>query len=352
MPYTPESIVSYFPGSYTPGAESTLKLNVDIVNAAWNKAMEQLYNFNAKVDALTNETTGWLALNKASPITSGDISVTAPTAASMTVGDVSTATVFNDFTTQANTVITALATKFSTYLSAWFPDETTTYAAAEAYLLDAISNTTSGAIPAAIKSAIIESGRVEIVASATRATEEATTRYAAMRHPLPPGALAGATLRIAQGSLDSEAALIRSIAQKDFELAYQRGMDAVQKALANRQTALSAAKEYIASLVGSGYEEGAKITGAAYSARTTMIGAAGDWLKSQVAASDLTLRSLTADKGLEMDASKANQQAELANIEFNLKTFLSQTQALAAMITALTNNVRAGGNTSYTVSGT
>ena len=149
---------------------------------------------------------------------------------------------FNDFTTQANTVITALATKFSDYLTAWFPDEKTTYAAAEAYLLDAISNTTSGAIPEAIKAAIIESGRVEIVASAARATEEATTRYAAMRHPPPPGALAGATLRIAQGSLDSEAALIRSIAQKDFELAYQRGMDAVQKALANRQTALSAAK--------------------------------------------------------------------------------------------------------------
>ena len=71
-----------------------------------------------------------------------------------------------------------------------------------------------------------------------------------------------------------------------------------------------------------------------------------------MAASDLTLRSLIADKGLEMDASKANQQAELANIEFNLKTFLSQTQALAAVVTALTNNVRAGGNTSYTVTGT
>lgn len=352
MPYVPESIVSYLPGSYTPGAESVLALNVDIVNAAWNKAMEQLYNFNEKVDALTNATTGWLALNKAAAITAGDISVTAPAAASMTVADTSTATVFNDFTTQANAVITALATKFSTFLSTWFPDETTTYGAAEAYLLDAISNTTSGAIPDAIKAAIIESGRVEIVASATRATEEATTRYAAMRHPLPPGALAGATLRIAQGSLDAESALIRSIAQKDFELAYQRGMDAVQKALANRATAISAAKEYITALVGSGYEEGAKITGAAHGAHTAMIGAAGDWLKSQVAASDLTLRSLTADKGLEMEASKSNQQAELAQIEFNIKSFLSQTQALAAIATSLTNNVRAGGSSAYTVSGT
>lgn len=352
MPYVPESIVSYLPGSYTPGAESTLKLNVDIVNAAWNKAMEQLYNFNAKVDALTNTTTGWLATNKAAAITAGDISVTTPTAASITVADTSTATVFNDFTTQANTVITALATKFSTYLSTWFPDETTTYAAAEAYLLDAISNTTSGAIPAAIKAAIIESGRVEIVASAARATEEATTRYAAMRHPLPPGALAGATLRIAQGALDSETELIRSIAQKDFELAYQRGMDAVQKALANRQTAIGSAREYISALVGSGYEEGAKITGAAHAAHTTMIGAAGDWLKSQVTAADLTLRSLTADKGLEMEASKSNQQAELAQLEFNIKAFLSQTQALAAIATSLTNNVRAGGSSSYSVNGT
>lgn len=350
MPYTPESIVSYIPGTYTPGAESVLSLNVDIINAAWNKAMEQLYNLDAKVSDLTTDTTGWLATHAAPDITAGDISVTTPAAAAMTVSDVSTGLVFNDFTTQSSAIVSALATKFSDFLSAWFPDETATYATAEAYLLEAITNTTSGAIPEAIKASIIESGRAEILASATRATEETVTRFAAMRHPLPPGAMASATMRIAQGALDAESALIRSVAQKDFELAYQKCSDSVQKALANRTSAIGAAKDYIMALVASGYEEGSKITSAAHAARTAMIGAAGDWLRSQVTASDLTLRALSADKGLEMEASKANQQAALTNIENNLKAFLSQTHSLATVVTSLTNNVRAGAEARYAIS--
>ncbi len=352
MPYTPETIVSYLPGTYTPGAESALALNVDVINASWNKAMEQLYNFNEKVTALTEDLTGWLATHEATPITPGSITVADPTEPSMTLSDTSPAQVFGDFSTQANVVIDDLANGFAAFFTARFPNEQDNYDAAEAYLLDAMNNATSGAIPDAVRAKIIADGRAEIVASASRATAEATTRYAAMRHPLPPGALAGATLRIAQGALDAETTIIRQVAIKDFELAYQKIKDAVSSVIANRSAALSATKDYILATVAQGYGEGGKITGTAHQAEATMINAAGGFYNSRINAKELSLKAVSADANLTLDADKANQNAELSQIEYNLKTFLAQAQALAAIATALTNNIRAGASSAYSVNGT
>ena len=151
MPYVPETIVSYLPGAYTPGAESALALNVDVINAAWNKAMEQLYNFNEKVDNLTEDMTGWLATHAATPISAGAISVVAPTEPAMTLSDTSPAQVYGDFAAQSAAVIGDLTTEFSAFMAARFPNEQDNYDAAESYLLDAMSNATSGAIPAAVR---------------------------------------------------------------------------------------------------------------------------------------------------------------------------------------------------------
>ncbi len=352
MPYVPETIVSYLPGSYTPGAESALALNVDVINAAWNKGMEELYNFNAKVDDLTNSVTGWLVTNPASPIVPGSISVVAAAEPAMTVSDTSPAQVYADFATQASDVINALTSVFATFMATKFPNEQANYDAAESYLLNAMSNSTSGAIPDAIKAKIIADGRVEIVASASRAIAEATTRYAAMRHPLPPGALSGATLRIAQGALDAETTIIRQVAIKDFELAYQKIKDAVSATLANRSAALNATKEFILATVGQGYGEGSKITATAHAAETAMLNAAGGYFNARINAQELLLKADIADETLTNDAEKANQQAELEQIGNYLKAFLSQAQALAAIATALTNNIRAGASSAYSVNGT
>ena len=352
MPYVPETIVSYLPGTYTPGAESALALNVDVINAAWNKAMEQLYNFNEKVDNLTDDMTGWLATHAATPISTGAISVVDPTEPAMTLSDTSPAQVYGDFAAQSAAVIGDLTTEFSAFMTARFPNEQDNYDAAEAYLLDAMSNATSGAIPAAVRAQIIADGRVEIVASAARATAEATTRYAAMRHPLPPGALAGATLRIAQGALDAETTIIRQVAIKDFELAYQKIKDAVSSVIANRAAALSATKDFILATVAQGYGEGSKITASAHQAEATMINAAGGFYGARINAAELSLKATTADANLTLEADKANQQSELSQIEYNIKAFLAQAQALATIATALTNNIRAGASSSYSVNGT
>ena len=71
---------------------------------------------------------------------------------------------------------------------------------------------------------------------------------------------------------------------------------------------------------------------------------------SRINAQELLLKADIADETLTNDAEKANQQAELEQIQDYLKGFLAQAQALAAIATALTNNIRAGANSSYNVS--
>lgn len=494
VPYVDENIVSLVGGSvgagtFTPGAWNVLNLNEDVINASWNKGMEQLHDFKDQMGALLDDTTGWLAVNAATPIVPGSISVVAAAEPAMTVSDTSPAQVYGDFNTQVTDVIDALSAKFAAFIASKFPNEQSTYdaaeaylldainnplpggavvgapamsindtstaevygdfddetsdiidalslefetfmsnkypgepvnyAAAEAYLLDATTNATSNAIPDAIKAKIIADGRTEVVATAARAFGEAITRYAAMRHPLPPGALASATMRIAQDAIDAETSIIRGVAIKDFELAYQKIKDAVSAilanrptafnsardfisaaisqgyveggkivatahgaetaminaatgfynaqindfqlayaklkdafsaALANRSSALNATREYILATTGQGYIEGGKITATAHAAETAMLNAASGYFNARINAQELLLKADIADETLTNDAEKANQQAELEQIQDYLKGFLAQAQALAAIATALTNNIRAGANSSYNVS--
>lgn len=90
----------------------------------------------------------------------------------------------------------------------------------------------------------------------------------AMRHPLPPGALAGATLRIAQGALDAETTIIRQVAIKDFELAYQKIKMLFDQSLPTVLRSVQQRNGHLAT-VAQGYGEGGKITGTAHQAEAT-----------------------------------------------------------------------------------
>lgn len=349
-PFIAQGIVSYLPGSYTPGAESALAINCSVINATWTQGLTELDHYNQRVDDLTDDVTGWMATHAATPIAAGNIAAPALVEPPMTLTDTSTALVFANFNQQAQAAIADLKNNFATFVGTWFPNEVATYTAAESYLVNAINNATSGAIPDGIKAAILASGRAEIIATESRALEEATIRYASMRHALPPGALAGASLRVVQGSQDAEAALVRSVAIKDFDLAEQRLRAAVQMALSNRASALTSTREYIMATVNSGYEVGDRETGAAHGAQAAMLNAVGGFFSSRVSAAELALKSTIADVQAELEADKSNQNAEMSQIDLKVKAFLAQAQALAALATSLLNNIRAGAGSSYNVS--
>ena len=139
------------PGTFLEGAAYTMDMAGKLVNATYDLAVAAESDYDTKMDALTNATTGFLVGHAAADVTAGAISVSAPTEPSMTIADTSVALVTGNISTQSAAVISEAVTKFGSFITSYFPDNSTTYAAAEAYLQDAITNTTTGIVPSAIR---------------------------------------------------------------------------------------------------------------------------------------------------------------------------------------------------------
>ena len=65
------NIITITPGSYTPAAESALNALASVINAAWNLGNDKMNDLAAKIDAITDEATGWLS-TQAAPAITGD----------------------------------------------------------------------------------------------------------------------------------------------------------------------------------------------------------------------------------------------------------------------------------------
>ena len=337
-------------GLFTPASAYAIKLSADLVNKCVELAESKDTDFATKMDALTNATTGFLVTHEAADVTAGSITAPTPTEPSMTVGDTSTALVFSNFSTQAAAVISDAATKFSNFWAAYFPDNATTYDAAEAYLLDAIGNTTSGIVPAAIKTAILEDSRAQVLAEADRAEADLYEAQSAKRHRFPTGASAGNARRIAQAALDNIAASSRAIAIKDFELSHSTALEAVRMALSARTAAMSAAQQYIAGVVAQGYSTGSQIVTGAHGAEVAKLSAAYQAYAGRINAAELALRATQADATLTLDADKTNQGKDLQEVEMYNKAFLSEAQLVAQQLVSMLNNLRAGSSATLSVS--
>jgi len=339
-------------GLFTPASAYVIKLSADLVNKCVALAEVKDAAFTSAMDDLTNATTGFLVAHAAADVTAGAITVTAPTEPSMTISDTSTALVFGNFATQAAAIISDQASKFASFMGTWFPNQAATYAAAEAYLLAAISNTTSGIVPAAIKAAILEDARASALNEASRATANLLAGMSAKRHRFPPGQASGMTRDIQQQALDAIAAASRAIAVKDFELSHQTALQAVQMAFSARQSALAAAVQYISGIVAQGWQNGLASTQAAHGAEVAKLQAAYQAYAGRTNAAELALRAVQADETLTFEADKLNQMKDLQETENYLKAFLAQAQIIGHQLVSMLNNLRAGSSATVSVNAT
>lgn len=337
-------------GLFSAGAAYTIKLSADLVNKCVALAEAKDADFQTKMDDLTNAVTGFLVTNSAADVTAGAISVAAPAEPSMTISDTSTALVAGTISTASAAVISEAVTTFGSFFTTYFPDNSTNYSQAEAYLLDAITNTTSGIVPAAIKTAILADSRAQILREENRAQEDLYEAMGAKRHRFPTGYEAGKARQIAQTALDQIAASSRAIAIKDFELSHQTALEAVRIAVASRASALQAAQQYIAGIVAQGWSTGVQSAGAQHGAEVAKLQAAYQAYAARTNEAERKLKEAQADKSLTLDADKTNQSKELAELEYHLKAFLSDAQLTAQQLVSMLNNLRSGSSATYSVS--
>lgn len=339
--------LTVYPGTYTPGAETALHAAVDVINEAWAQANTKLAAFEAKVDAITNEETGWLKTT-AAPHVTGIGTATAPTVVEPGVSipeTIDTSTILATFEGQYTALRTVMAGDLAKIFDTYFPQDAVDFAAAETWLKNALAN--NSGLPSAVKDQMLTDERDAIVAETTRASDALTQRFAAMRFPLPSGALASAQLQIQQKAQDSVAASARKITVASVEQLRW----ATEKLFGLREMAMGNAIDYIKTLV-AGPATAAQVTGIGYDAQTKLISSASQFygVRADVAKLKSSVEQFNVTTAF--DVSVKNQAADLTLIEDRLKALLMECQAFAQMATAMFNNLHASAGTSYGVNGT
>ena len=339
-------IITITPGTYTPGAQSSLDAMAAVINAAWDLGNAKYSDYEAKVAALTDEVTGWLSTQAAPHVTAGTVAAPSITEPPVDIPATQSASdIYTDFAAEYVKLILELSTQFTTFRSSYFPDEQAAYSAAEDWLQSAIAN--DSGLPAAVAAQILTDDKDRLLAEADRASETVLATFAARRFPLPPGAAAAAIADITAKAQDEIAASSRKITIASVEQLRW----VVEKTLGLRQIAMGAAVDYIKALA-SGPDIASRLVNVGYDAQSKLISAASQFYNSRTAAAELTAKVGQFNQQLALQAGEKNQAADMTMIENRLKALLTECQALAQMVTSLFNNVHASAGTSYSVSGT
>ena len=224
---------------------------------------------------------------------------------------------------------TRLTAKLADFRAHYFPVEQGTYDAAEALLKESIENPEAG-IPAAVFDKIFEEQRSKALIEAQRATESVMATFAARRYHMPPGQAAGAVVEIQ----NKAQAVIGEASQNMAKLALEQLKFNVEKALANRAAAMSAAIEYIKAMsVAPG--EASKVS----NLQSSLIAAAADFYRAEIAAAELGTKVSQFNTTMGMEVASKNQASELQIISEKVKSLMGDAQGIAQMATGLYNNL-------------
>lgn len=327
---------------------STMIVLQKIINATWNEGKTTKGEFVAKVA----EAMGDYLADGSTPIIGAD-SVAAPTITAPSVSIPETASVgdvMSAFDTKYLELVQMLADKFGTFM-AMFPNDSAGYASAESWLRQAVENPSYG-IPPDVRQQILESTRSVVLDDAARASDAVLDSFASRRFPLPPGAASGAIVSIQQKAMSEVSATARKLA----ELSIDMQKFSVDKLSLLRKSAMSSAIEYVGALA-SGPEMASRLVGVGYDAQSKLISAASDFYRADTSAKDVVARVQQFNVQASLDASKANQSAQLDMVKNKLSVLLAEAHALSQMTTALFNNLHvsasmaANGGTSVSQTG-
>lgn len=308
------------------------KVLQEVINATWNKGLDQEASFAGKVDAIEAQ----LGTDDA-PTIVAPTDVSAPIVSAPLVDIPTTVDDYIEtYRTQYIEMMEELASRFQAFRTAHFPDETAGFSAAQTWLNEAIGNP-DAALPPAVHDRIYEDTRSKVLDDASRATDSVMATFAARRFPLPPGQAAAAVAAIQQKAQEGIAVAGRDMAK----LAVDMQRFTVEKLLGLRQVADGAALEYIKALAVAPMESN-KVA----NQQSALIAAAADFYRADIAAAELTSKIGQFNNTLAVDVAAKNQASELAVIGERIKALLAEAQSVAQMASALFNNLNASSSIS------
>lgn len=335
------TIVSVTPGNFTPGAQTVLNFNADIINATWEQANTKLAAFGTRID----EVETLLTSNPVADVSSDFISTTPVIEPTVDIpATASTTNILSQFDTKYQEIANFLADKFTVFQNTHFPNESGTYAKAEGWLDDALSNPDS-AIPAAVASQILTDDKNRAYSEATRMSDALLATFAARRFPLPPGAAASGVLQIQQKAQEAVADSSRKLM-----VGYVEQMKfAVQQTLTLRQSAMNATLEYIKAL-GSGPDVASRVIGVGYDAQSKLISSAASYYGARTEARKFVAQAEQFNASSKLKKDEKNQDVDMALVEERVKALMAEAATLGQIASSLFNNLQAGSGSRYSVS--
>lgn len=350
MAYVPSTIISApsasTAGDFTPGAAWSMNMIASILNAAWNQAGKQEYDYTALINSITDEETGWLSTT-AAPQIAGVSAATLPTVAepALTIPtEINTSAILSDYHTEYEALLAKLVDYFATFKNTHFAQDAALYSAGETWVANAIAN---GGLPVTVQNQITDDDHARISRESTHAVETLRQSYAAMRFPLPPGAMASAELQIYQKEQD----LMAESSRKITILSVDMMKFAIENMEKMRQLAMSSTIDYVKTLV-MGPDISSKVIGIGLDAQPKLISAVSGLIGARTEVQKLVSSVNEFNVTTDLQVKEKNQAADMGMIDNRLKALLSHCQSLAQQITAALNNMHVSGGSAYNVNGT
>lgn len=328
--------------STAPLAKIATKLAEAVINTAWAEGISMRAEVADKIAAMI-ETGGVLDSTAAPTISASAVTLPSVTAPNVNIPEsIDTDSIIATYADQYAEIVALLETKFAAFRTSFFPDESTSYAAAEDWLQAAIADPSG--IPASVRAQLLADDQARILADASRASDAVMATFAARRYPLPPGAAAAAIVEIQTKAQDEIAESSRKITIAGIE----RQQFSVEKLLGLRQSAMAAALDYIKTMA-MGPDMASRLVGTGYDAQSRLISAASDFYRADTSAKEMVSTVARFNAGQTLDAATKNQAAELAIINAKIETMLTEIKAVAQMATSMLNNLHANSGLSVSV---
>lgn len=232
--------------------------------------------------------------------------------------------------------------KLDQFLNTYFPSSSA-YSKAMAWLESAASG--GAGIDANIERQLWERDRARFTSEAVRAESEAASTWANRGFALPPGALAGQVHQIRIESVKKLSEQSRDIALKRFDAGLENAKFAVKTIIDASQTALSAASDYIKTVM-MGPQLASQLALSQVDAKVKMVQAMTSLYSAEVAAMDPTVKLAITQADMDMRGLEANARGEMVAIESRVRAATSFAEMLGAQAAAGLNALNASASIS------
>lgn len=316
------------------GGAGAAVVTSQVINATWANGQQRTLDADNRINFALDQITG------APSITAPEVDFTyvLPTKPELTPSNITTGRNLYD---QVNAEIsTKLETAFATFQATYFPEIASAASAALTWVKKALTTGGLGINPD-VEQAAWQRDRARIGAEILRTEREQMATWADRGFPLPPGALAHSVKTIRLQGAEQLAAQSRDIAIKTLEVEIENARVALREAFAARTAALSAAGDYIRTLI-LGPQTAMQMATGLSGLQNDFARTLTQLYSAQAAAQEPLVRLKSLDAELQMRARTANADNTVKTNDHRVTVAIEAARMCATQAAAMLNGINAG----------